>query len=94
MLAFPALYASKSSPRIPADKQSPELALDILRKRLAIMFARVREKRLQMLARELVQSLALRLASLVLERSCRAGSSRHDRRQEPAPCQHRSAEIA
>jgi len=83
-------------PRVPTAQQPPELALDVLRKRLAIVLARVRQERLQKLAHQRVQHLALRLAPLVLEalslgsRACCGG---HLRTSERSPCQQRSAEI-
>jgi len=62
-----ALDARESLPRVPTAQQPPELSLDILRKRLAIVLARVRQEGLEMLEHQPVQHLPLRLAPLELE---------------------------
>jgi len=88
--------AREPVPRVSTAQQPPELALDVLRKRLAIALARVLQERLQVLAHQPVQHLALRLAPLVLEalllgsRGCSGG---HNRLPKPSACQQRSAEI-
>jgi len=97
MPTLSAFYASEALPGIAADKHASELSLHVLRKRLAIVLARVLQERLEILAHQHMQNTALRLSPLVLEalalaaRGCCLG---HGDAPERAACQQDSTCIS